>query len=145
LDAVAGGERAILRPEHFDAPETPRLVLGERAARGSDAEPVAPYLRRLDRGVAARRDAEFGAAAPEANHVADRVMSRVRPLRARQVQIRKRGQFNAFARDLAALDQQRPDDPVERGALLDGGAHDQRGLTGLMRAQMACSPMPISS
>ena len=105
-DAVADGDGARFRTENLDASEAAGTVLDDRAALDSDSEHVGSLVRRFDRCVGARSDFQLGTAAPETDHVADGEMAGVRTLRARQIEVRQRRQFEALACHLATVDKQ---------------------------------------
>ena len=101
-------------------------------------------IRSLDDGVATSLDSELHTAAPKSDYIADGVMPRMRPLRARQIETRQDRQLDFVASELAAFDQQLPDRPVEFAPLFVGGAHHKRSLASLVRAQIIFGDRPVA-
>src|SRR5216683_6663888 len=144
LDAVADSDGARFRTENLDASEVAGTILDDRAALDSDPEHVASPVRRLDGCVGARNDSQLGAATSETDHIADGVVASMCTLRSCQIEIGQGPQLEALACYLASVHQKIADDAVKFAALLDRWTHDQRGLSGAMRAQIVFSDRPVA-
>ena len=71
-------------------------------------------------------------------------MARMRPLRAGQIETRQNRKLEPIAPNLAALNQQLPDCPVEFAPLLVGGTYYQCPLASLVRAQILFGDRPVA-